>query len=73
MPPSNRMANLLKLLSAQVAQKQRNRVSSPNSNLKMKLRRIHTNLERNHLLSNSSAKLRFSRALQSLNNLIKSI
>jgi hypothetical protein len=67
------MANLLKLLSAQVAQKQRNRVSSPNSNLKTKLRRIHANLERNHLSKNPADKLRLSATLRNLNRLINSI
>ena len=73
MPPSNRMANLLKLLATQVAQKQRNRVSSPNSNLKTKLRRIHTNLINTHGSNNRADRMRFSATLRNLNRLINSI
>lgn len=68
MPPSNRMSNLLKLMATQIEQRNR----APN-NLKTKLRRIHTNLINTRGSNNHSDRLRFSRALQSLNNLIKSI
>jgi len=62
------MANLLKLLSAQVAQKQ-----TPNSNLKMKLRRIHTTLINTHGSNNRADRMRFSATLRNLNRVINSI
>ena len=71
MPPSNRMSNLLKLLAKQVEQKQRNRAT--NSNLKMKLRRIHTNLLNTHGSNNRADRMRFSATLRNLNRLVNSI
>ena len=71
MPPSNRMSNLLKLLAKQVEQKQRNRAT--NSNLKMKLRRIHTNLLNTHGSNNRADRVRFSATLRNLNRLVNSI
>lgn len=67
MPPSNRMSNLLKLLATQVEQKQLN------SNLKMKLRRIHRNLVNTHGSNNRADRMRFSATLRNLNRLINSI
>ena len=71
MPPSNRMSNLLKLLATQVEQRQRNRLT--NSNLKMKLRRIHTNLVNTYGSNNRADRMRFSASLRNLNRLISSI
>lgn len=71
MPPSNRMTNLLKLLATQI--EKRNRAPQPNSNLKTKLRRIHTSLINTHGSNNRSDRMRFSAALRNLNRLINSI